>query len=40
MNFAIPKNVGQIEIVKRKVDQKLQKEVKDYLDNESIFNFS
>jgi 3-dehydroquinate synthase len=40
MHFAIPKKIGEIAIIKRKVDKDLEKEIKDYLDNESIFNFS
>jgi 3-dehydroquinate synthase len=40
MNFAIPKNIGDIRIVKSKIDDDLQKIIQDYLDNESIFNFS
>ena len=40
MYFAIPKNIGEIIIIKKIVDEDLQIKIKEYLDNESIFNFS
>jgi 3-dehydroquinate synthase len=40
MYFAVPKNIGEIVIIKKIIDEELQIKVKEYLDNESIFNFS